>query len=586
LKTHSISIVGIGYVGLCTAIAFASRGFKVLASDIDKNKVALINKGKAPIHEPNINEQLQKVVKNKRLKCILNRQEAVLNTDITFITVGTPSKPDGSINIQYIKKAAEEIGEALSKKDTYHLVVVKSTVVPGTSEKIVKPTLEKHSRKHCGKDFGLCVNPEFLREGSALQDTLHPDRVIIGEYDKKSGVTLQALYRDFYGEKTPPIIRTNPPTAELTKYSSNAFLATKISFMNTIANVCEKIPSVDVTTIAKGMGLDRRIGQLFLNAGLGYGGSCFPKDVKALIAYSKNLGCNPELLQAVENVNETQPYKAIQLCKSFLGNLEGKKIAILGLAFKPDTDDMREAKSIPIINQLLKEGAKITAYDPAAIPNAKSIFKNKIRYVSSSVECLREADCCILITEWEEFKRLKPENFISRMRNPIVIDGRRIYDPREFSRKLKYVAIGLGSKQIQIEPDEGVWINPALAVNVIVEDKGMLLLVKRRFEPFKGLWSLPGGYVEYGETVENAAKREIKEECSLDIEPSRIVGIYSNPNRHPWKHVIAVCYAAHVVGGEIKAGSQEENAKFFKINNIPNRLAFDHAKMIRDYTNR
>jgi UDPglucose 6-dehydrogenase len=289
------------------------------------------------------------------------------------------------------------------------------------------------------------MNPEFLRQGSAFEDTLHADRVVIGEYDKKSGDTLENLYKDFYGKNTPPIIRTTLSTAELIKYASNALLATKISFINTIANLCEKIPGADVKTVAQAMGLDKRIGPLFLNAGLGYGGSCFPKDVKALIAQAKNLGYHLTLLEEVENINKTQPLKAIQFCKELLGNLKGKHIAILGLAFKPDTDDMREARAIPIINQLIKEGAKVTAYDPVAIPTAKTIFKDKIEYANSTIECIKNADCCILATEWEEFKKLTPEDFILNMNQPILIDGRRIYNPEEFSKKLKFATIGLGN---------------------------------------------------------------------------------------------------------------------------------------------
>jgi UDPglucose 6-dehydrogenase len=323
-------------------------------------------------------------------------------------------------------------------------VVVKSTVVPGTTENVVKPLLEKHSRKHCGFDFGLCMSPEFLREGSALYDTLHPDRIVIGEHDKKSGDTLDVLCRDFYEEEAPPIIRTNLPTAELIKYSNNAFLATKISFINTIANICEKIQGADVTAVANGIGLDHRINPRFSNAGLGYGGSCFPKDVKALIAFSNKLGYVPTILQEVQEVNENQPKHAVEKAKETLQELKGKKIAILGLAFKPDTDDMREARSIPIINQLLKEGASIVAYDPVAIPNAKSIFKEKIRYASLSIDCLKGADCCILVTEWDEFKKLTPEDFMQNMKQPTLIDGRRIYNPEKFSQKLEFTAVGLG----------------------------------------------------------------------------------------------------------------------------------------------
>jgi len=442
---YRLSIVGTGYVGLCTAVGFASKGYKVITSTHDPKKAHSINRGIPPFYEPNLQKWLQKVVKKDNLKCVLNQpHKAILNTDITFIATATPSQPNGSINLQQIKNSTREIAEALNKKDTYHLVVIKSTVIPGTTLNIVKPTLEKHSNKQCGIHFGLCMNPEFLREGSALHDTLYPDRIIIGEHDQKSGDTLENIYRDFYGNKTPPTIRTNLPTAELIKYANNAFLATKISFINTIANICEKIPRIDVATVAKGIGLDQRISPQFLHAGLGYGGSCLPKDVKALIAFSNQLGYTPTMLQAVQEVNENQAKHAVEKAKEKLLKLKGKRIAILGLAFKPNTDDMREARSITIIKQLLTEGANITAYDPAAIPNAKSIFGNKIKYASSAIECLKNADCCIIVTEWEEFKKLEPEDFTKNMRQPVLIDGRRIYDPKQFSQKLKFTAIGVG----------------------------------------------------------------------------------------------------------------------------------------------
>ena len=446
MKKPNISVLGIGYVGLCTAVGFASKGYNVIASTHDAEKAAKINNGVPPFHEPNLQKLLEETIQNGRLTCLINQTEkAVLETDLTFNAVGTPSRPDGSIDLQFIETSTRDIGQALSQKNTYHVVVIKSTVVPGTTQDIVKPILEKESKKKCGSDLGLCMNPEFLRQGSAFEDTLHADRIVIGEYDKKSGDTLENLYKDFYGKNTPPIIRTTLSTAELIKYASNALLATKISFINTIANLCEKIPGADVKTVAQAMGLDKRIGPLFLNAGLGYGGSCFPKDVKALIAQAKNLGYQLTLLEEVENINKTQPLKAVQFCKEHLGDLKGKTIAILGLAFKPNTDDMREARVVPIVNQLLKEGAKVTAYDPVAIPVAKTIFTDKIQYATSTAECLKNADCCILVTEWDEFKKLTPEDFIKTMNQPMLIDGRRIYNPEEFGKKLKFAAIGLGN---------------------------------------------------------------------------------------------------------------------------------------------
>lgn len=451
MKKQAISVLGIGYVGLCTAVGFASKGYTVIASTHNAEKAAKINKGIPPFHEPNLQKLLKKTIQNGKLTCLVNQTEkAVFETDLTFNAVGTPSKPDGSIDLRFIEKSAHEIGKALKQKSTYHVVIIKSTVVPGTTQDIVKPILEQESKKKCGSDFGLCMNPEFLRQGSAFQDTLHTDRIVIGEHDKKSGDTLDNVYKGFYGKNTPPTIRTSLSTAELIKYASNSLLATKISFINMIANICEKIPGADVKTLATAMGLDKRIGPLFLNAGLGYGGSCFPKDVKALIRHSKSLDYTPKLLEEVENINKIQPLKAVQLCKEQLGNLKGKNIAVLGLAFKPNTDDMREARATPIINHLIQEGANVTAYDPVAQPTAEKIFGNRIQYTASAIDCLKNADCCIIVTEWEEFKRLKPQDFNKNMKQPILIDGRRIYNPKEFNEKLTFMAIGLGK---QHEPE-------------------------------------------------------------------------------------------------------------------------------------
>ena len=441
-----ISFFGLGYVGLSTALCFANKTFTSIGVDIEEKKVRRIMGGKVPFYEMGLETLLKDCLDKGTFRCTTNPREAVMESDISFVTVGTPSQPNGNINLRYIKLVSRDLGEALKEKSNCYLVVVKSTVLPGTTLNNIKPILEKYSGKKCGHDFGLCFNPEFLREGNAIQDVLNPDRIIIGEYDIKSGDILAEFYRNFYGEKTPPIIRTNIPTAELIKYASNAFLATKISFINTIANICEKTPGVDVTTVAKAIGLDKRIGPHFLNAGLGYGGSCFPKDLKALIPYSKKSGYFPELLETVESVNENQPNKAVQLCKKFLGALKDKKIAILGLAFKPNTDDVREAVSIKIINILLADGAEIVVYDPAAVENAKKIFKERVKYASSMYECLQGADCCIIVTEWEEFKALKPEDLIKHMRTPALIDGRRITDPELFKDRVKYAAIGFGPK--------------------------------------------------------------------------------------------------------------------------------------------
>jgi UDPglucose 6-dehydrogenase len=440
---HKLSFIGLGPVGLCTAVCFAAKGYHVTASEIDRTKAIQIKKGKPPFYELNLKEMLQKTISSGNLKIISNNEEAVLQSDITFITVGTPTKPDGNINLSYVINASEDIGKALKKKKETHLIVVKSTVTPGTTLNVVKPILEKSSGKKCGKDFLLCINPEFLSEGNAIKGTLNPDYIAIGGYNQKSTETLENLYKEFHKENLPPIIKTNSPTAELIKYANNAFLATKISLINTMANICEKTPGADVTKVAEAIGNDHRINPHFLDAGLGWGGSCFPKDLKAFIAYSIKLGYNPTLIQATYETNKNQIKFTMQKIKQELKTLKGKRIAILGLAFKPNTDDIREARSVKIISQLLKQGATITAYDPMATSNTKKILNRKIRYASSAIECLKNADCAILVTEWEEFKKLKPKDFIQNMRNPILIDGRRLYNPHEF-KKLRYITIGLG----------------------------------------------------------------------------------------------------------------------------------------------
>ncbi|MCP8322781.1 MAG: nucleotide sugar dehydrogenase [Candidatus Methylarchaceae archaeon HK02M2] len=576
-----VAIFGLGYVGLTMATCIAKRDAKVIGCDVDTEKVRKINKGETPIHEPELPTLLKRNVKERRLSATEDARKAVKKSQIIFITVGTPNHTDGSINLDYVRSVSETIGKELKDLEDYKLVVLRSTVTPGTTYNLVKPALETTSNRICGKDFGLVYNPEFLSEGSAIKNTLNPDRIIIGEIDKKSGKALEKFYRWLHHKKLPPIIRTNPNTAELIKYTNNAFLAMKVSFINQIANLCQRIPNTDVEVIAKGIGLDERIAPLFLKAGFGWGGSCFLKDLKALSKFSRSKGVALPLTEATLFVNEIQPLNAVNIAEKLLGDIQSMRIAILGLSFKPGTDDIREAVSIKIVKELLRREAKIVAYDPAAIENVRKIFGNRIEYSKSALECINSADCSIIVTEWSEFSKIKPEDFISRMRNPIVIDGRRIYEPEEFSSKLRYIAIGLGSKDIQLERDESIWINPALAVNVIVEDGGEVMLVRRNCEPFKRLWSLPGGYVEYGETVENAAKREVKEESGLDIELSRIIGIYSDSYRHPWKHVIAICYLAHTDKGEINTEFQD--VKFFILSKIPENLAFDHVTMLRDY---
>lgn len=439
-----ISVIGMGFVGLCSAVCFADRGYETYVSTLNQERASLVSKGVPPFFEPKLKEFLQRVLERRSLKVVIGREEAILNSDISFITVGTPSNPDGSINLSYVRDTIIDCAKALRENELKHLIVIKSTVLPGTTGGLIKRLTEVNSGKKCGEDLLLCFNPEFLREGSAIYDTLHPDYIVIGECDEKSGDVLEKFYRDFYKDTLPPMIRTNPATAELIKYANNAFLATKISFINSIANICERIPEVDVTVVAKTIGLDERINPKFFNAGLGWGGSCLPKDIKALIAFSRELKYEPEMIRSVWDVNESQVELVTERIKKELGELNNKRIAILGLSFKPNTDDVREARSIKIIDKLLEEGAKIVAYDPQAIPKIQTIFGQRVEYAPSAIDCLKNADCCVLVTEWDEFKELYPEDFAKNMRRPILIDGRRIYDPRKFAKEVRYIGIGFG----------------------------------------------------------------------------------------------------------------------------------------------
>jgi UDPglucose 6-dehydrogenase len=448
MQKLGVSVVGLGYVGLTTAVGFAKNGVPVVGYEIDTKKAMKIRNGSVPFEEPMVQDLLNESLKEGTFKV---EDKFSKLSDLTFLTVGTPSnKRDGTIELNFVKSASKTIGESLrssNKFPDYPVIVVKSTVVPGTTYNIVKPIIEETSGKKAGSDFGLAVNPEFLREGSAVLDMFEPDRVVIGEYDKRSGDILERFYQQFYQEKMPPLVRTNLVNAEFIKYASNAFLATKISFINTIANMAELFPGADVSVIAKGMGLDERIGQKFLHAGLGYGGSCFPKDVKALIALSKQIGFTPTILEAADRINQNQATVAVEMIKQSLqrsDGLKGRTIAILGLAFKPDTDDIREAVSIRIIKRLLAEGAMLKVYDPVAMPNVELEFGRALTYANSSFEAIQDADCTIIVTEWEEFKKLEPEVYLQRMKTPVLIDGRRIYDPHKFRGKLKFRAIGLG----------------------------------------------------------------------------------------------------------------------------------------------
>ncbi|MCS7110532.1 MAG: UDP-glucose/GDP-mannose dehydrogenase family protein [Candidatus Caldarchaeum sp.] len=438
-----ICFIGLGYVGLSTAVCMAVKGFKVYGIDVDGEKVKKLERGVSPITEPKIDKLLKISLRKKKLEFGVDFSRAI-HADVVFITVGTPSKEDGSIDLGYVRDAAEAVGKVMARGDRPRTVVVKSTVVPGTTRNVVKPVLEQASGKRVGESINLCVNPEFLREGSAVEDTMNPDRVVIGDDWGGGAKVLKTVYRRFYGRKNPPIVLTNTVNAEMIKYASNVFLAARISLINEVANICQLTPGADVSVVAKGVGLDKRIGPHFLNAGLGYGGSCFPKDVKALTAYAKSVGYIPQMLESVQKVNDSQPIAAVKLAEQLAGPITGKKAAILGLSFKPNTDDIREAVALKIIDQLLKAGCHVSVYDPAATSHVQRIYGEKITYASTALECLRDADFCIIATEWDEFRNLKPSDFVKQMKNPVVVDGRRIYDPQIYSKTVRYAAVGLG----------------------------------------------------------------------------------------------------------------------------------------------
>lgn len=444
---YSVSILGTGFIGLCSAASFANKDIKVLASTHDEQKAKMINEGILPFYEAGL-EEMMKSIKKKNpelLQCILNPIKTIIDTDISMITQGTPMRKNKSIDLSFIESTAKEIGEALKNKKKYHLIVVRSTVVPGTTRNLVGKIVAETSGKMPGKDFGLCMQPEFLAEGRSIEDTLNPDRIVIGEFDEKSGAMLQEFYEYFYGEhlKKCPILRMNLESAELVKYGNNSLLSTKISFANEFANFAELVPNVDVAQVMKGVGLDYRINPRFLNAGVGFGGSCFHKDVNAIKSWAKSKGYTSRLLEAVLAINDDQAIHIVDIAEQLAGRLAGKKVTILGLAFKPGTDDMREAPSIRVINELLKRKVtEIVGYDPKANKTAEAELGNKIKYTNSIQEALKGSECAFLITEWDEFKKLMPEYFKKYMKTANLVDGRRIYDFEKFSKALPFRAIG------------------------------------------------------------------------------------------------------------------------------------------------
>jgi len=422
-KKYKICIIGTGYVGLVSGVCFAELGHKVICVDNNKEKIEKLQKGISPIYEPGLEELIIKNKKQGSLHFDTKIEEGVKKSDIVFIAVHTPTKENGETDLQYVEAVSKEVARAM---DRYKVIVSKSTMPVKTGQKI-----KEIITKFCNKNikFDIVSNPEFLKEGTAIKDFLSPDRIVIGVESKKA----EKIMRDIYVPIKSPIIFTSIESAEIIKHACNAFLATKISFINAIANICEK-NGADVKEVAMAMGLDRRIGHAFLGAGIGFGGSCFPKDVSAFINVAEKIGYDFSLLKEVKRINEKQREIFLDKIIENVPDIKGKSIAVWGLSFKPDTDDMREAPSVDIINGLIAKGAIVRVFDPAAIENAKKIFKDKIIYCKDAKEALKNCDALVIVTEWDHFKKISPKAIKKMMKSSKIFDGRNIFSEEKMDK--------------------------------------------------------------------------------------------------------------------------------------------------------
>ena len=434
-----IAIVGTGYVGLVSGTCFAEMGTEVYCVDVDAQKIANLNQGILPIYEPGLEEMVQRNRKAGRLHFLTDLAACLNKVEVVFSAVGTPPDEDGSADLKYVLEVAHTVGKYMEK---YLTIVTKSTVPVGTAHKVRLAIQEELDKRHSNMTFDVASNPEFLKEGAAVKDFLSPNRIVVGVESTRAKDLMTRLYRPFLLNNFR-VIFMDVPSAEMTKYAANAMLATRISFMNDIANLCE-IVGADVNMVRKGIGTDERIGHHFLYPGCGYGGSCFPKDVKALVKTASDHGYPMRILQAVEAVNESQ--KSILFRKLehyFQGDLKGKRIAVWGLAFKPETDDMREAPSLVVIQKLIESGCQVTAYDPIAIPESRRRIGDAVRYAKDIYDAVVDADALLLVTEWKEFRMPSWAAIKKLMANPLVVDGRNIYDPKEMEEYgFEYHCIG------------------------------------------------------------------------------------------------------------------------------------------------
>jgi UDPglucose 6-dehydrogenase len=434
-----IAVVGTGYVGLVTGTCLAEVGTDVACIDIDQQKIDNLKKGIMPIYEPGLENLVLRNYKKEKLHFTTSLAEGIKDADIAFIAVGTPPGEDGSADLQYVLAVASEIGKNMN---SYGVVVTKSTVPVGTAEKVRGAVQNELDKRGVDLTFDIASNPEFLKEGAAIQDFMKPDRIVVGVDSEQAEGVMNRLYKPFI-MNGHPLIFMDIPSAEMTKYAANAMLATRISFMNDIANLCERM-GADVNAVRKGIGSDPRIGSRFIYAGIGYGGSCFPKDVKALIKTARENDYTMRILEAVEEVNDNQKSVLFDKLISSIGvNLAGKKFAMWGLSFKPNTDDMREAPSLVLIDKIIQAGGSVTAYDPVAMEETKHMIGDKIEYVSDPYDALENANALLLVTEWSEFRLPHFDQIKEKLSNPLILDGRNIYDKEEMTKLgFEYYSIG------------------------------------------------------------------------------------------------------------------------------------------------
>lgn len=431
---HTLAFIGAGYVGLVSGTCLAEIGHTVILVDNNKSKIDKLEKGHIPIFEPGLEDLVKKNVKAGRLSFTTSLPEAVKASQVIFIAVNTPPQPDGKADLSYVAGAAREIAECA---DSYKVIVDKSTVPVKTGERVLE-TVKRYNTRNI--EFDIVSNPEFLREGSAIEDFLKSDRVVVGVENERA----EKIMREIYEPINAPFIVTDVKSAELIKHASNSFLAMKISFVNALARICE-LSGANIDQVTYGMGLDQRIGRQFLKAGVGYGGSCFPKDVSAFIAIAEDMGYDFDLLKQVEAINKQAHELFLKKIEAALWVTRGKKIAMWGLSFKPNTDDMRNAPSIPVIEKLIKDGAEVIAYDPEAQKTAKVVLGDTIEYAKDKYEALKDADALVLVTDWDEFKEPEWDKVKSLLKSPIVIDGRNVYKPEDMEKRgFVYHSIGRG----------------------------------------------------------------------------------------------------------------------------------------------